>query len=124
MMSGLLTHVSNFFVPLSCCYVSSHPYSSHCSSFQTSTIISVYTITSGVIFLAGKCMSSGSESYSSVSSRVMCHRIHKYTHIVLRFSNLAFAHSGEDATYDDESGMMGYSHGKDEGPVMVRRRRC
>ena len=121
---GSLTLVSNFFVSLSCCYVSSHPYSSHCSSFQTSTIISVFTIMSGVIILADKFMSSGSESYSSVSSRVMCHRIHKYTHIVLRFSNLAFAHSGEESNqYADQSGMMGYSYGNDEGPKMVRRRR-
>lgn len=33
--------------------------------------------------------------------------------------NLGFAHSGESQTYDDQSGMMGYSYSDDEGPVMV-----
>ena len=32
--------------------------------------------------------------------------------------NLGLAHSGESATYDDQSGMMGYSYNQDEGPVM------
>ena len=34
--------------------------------------------------------------------------------------NLGYAHSGEGSAYDDQSGMMGYSYGQDEGPVMVR----
>jgi len=32
--------------------------------------------------------------------------------------NLGLAHSGESATYDDQSGMMGYSYSSDDGPVM------
>merc|ERR1711953_62442 len=32
--------------------------------------------------------------------------------------NLGLAHSGESASYDDQSGMMGYSYSQDEGPVM------
>lgn len=32
--------------------------------------------------------------------------------------NLNLAHSGEGATYDDQTGMMGYSYSSDEGPVM------
>jgi hypothetical protein len=32
--------------------------------------------------------------------------------------NLNLAHSGESASYDDQSGMMGYSYSNDEGPVM------
>lgn len=32
--------------------------------------------------------------------------------------NLGLAHSGETATYDDQSGMMGYSYSSDDGPNM------
>lgn len=32
--------------------------------------------------------------------------------------NLGLAHSGESATYDDQSGMMGYSYNSDDGPNM------
>ena len=32
--------------------------------------------------------------------------------------NLNLAHAGETSTYDDQSGMMGYSYSSDEGPVM------
>ena len=35
------------------------------------------------------------------------------------FSNFNYAHSNEGAsTYADQSGMMGYSYGQDEGPIM------
>jgi len=32
--------------------------------------------------------------------------------------NLGLAHSGESATYDDQSGLMGYSYNQDDGPLM------
>ena len=32
--------------------------------------------------------------------------------------NIGLAHSGETATYDDQTGMMGYSYESDDGPVM------
>ncbi|GFH56166.1 hypothetical protein CTEN210_12642 [Chaetoceros tenuissimus] len=32
--------------------------------------------------------------------------------------NIGLAHSGEDSTYDDQSGMMGYSYSNDDGPRM------
>eukprot|EP00546_Thalassionema_frauenfeldii_P015177 CAMPEP_0178920280 /NCGR_PEP_ID=MMETSP0786-20121207/14918_1 /TAXON_ID=186022 /ORGANISM="Thalassionema frauenfeldii, Strain CCMP 1798" /LENGTH=434 /DNA_ID=CAMNT_0020594331 /DNA_START=252 /DNA_END=1552 /DNA_ORIENTATION=+ len=32
--------------------------------------------------------------------------------------NIGLGHAGETATYDDQSGMMGYSYSSDEGPVM------
>ncbi len=48
------------------------------------------------------------------------------THVTLRSSNINFGHSGEGYVgkakdYGDQSGMMGFSYGLDEGPVMVRK---
>ncbi len=90
----------------------------------TLILTSVSTITIGVTTPPVKCMRSGSESYCFALVLCVMYSLHSMskTHFALRFSNLGFAHSGEDtAQYADQSGMMGYSYSNDEGPVMVRK---
>jgi len=55
-------------------------------------------------------------SWLSVYNDYWCNSLSAQMHEVGH--NLGLAHSGETTTYDDKSGMMGYSYNQDEGPVM------